>query len=376
MKEPYKVLSDIDAQWINNVITVIMRRLLYLLFALFLCGSFSSFAQGTQKPKIAVYVENKDNDNRLTEYVSQYFVNAIVKKGKYTVVERTKEFLAELKKEHDFERTGEVDDEQIAKMGKMDGVDFICAIRISSGNIYARVISVKTARVQMSAAPNYIGNYYNLSSSDDALLKEVFTSLFGPDPRPSASSASKRPKINTPDNSTGFMITSSFDSKGNIGFSIPFNRGFFQSSFGILASSGLFENYDDLIKNDRFLLSEETTTTVVDVYYQEKEVVTKKEYVVPVCQFTTSIGVRFKYIALDCGLGLFVGRNVRRTETGTDDYLLSTGESNELAPYFLIRPRVIGYFGEEMFFNVSFGYNYVFDAKVLNGLVFGVGFSF
>ena len=319
MKEPYKVLSDIDVQWINNVITVIMRRLLYLLFALFLCGSFSSFAQGTQKPKIAVYVENKDNDNRLTEYVSQYFVNAIVKKGKYTVVERTKEFLAELKKEHYFERTGEVDDEQIAKMGKMDGVDFICAIRISSGNIYARVISVETATVQMSAAPNYIGNYYNLSSYNNASLKEVFTSLFGPDPQPSASSASKRPKINTPDNSMGFMITSSFDSKGIIGMSFPFNRGFFQSGLCILYS---------LDEGDFNV------------------------------QFTVSIGLRLKYIALDCGLGVFGGATT---------------------PEYLIRPTIIGYIpmSNDNYFNISFGYNYVFDAKILtNGLVFGIGFTF
>lgn len=325
MKEPYKVLSDIDAQWINNVITVIMRRLLYLLFALFLCGSFSSFAQGTQKPKLAVYVDDKDYDNRLTKYVSQYFVNAIVKKGKYTVVERTKEFLAELKKKHNFERTGEVDDEQIVKMGKQYGVDYVCAIKIISGNIYARVIRMKSATVELTAKPVYMGSYAgdNIGYYIDPSLEEVVKSLFGQEASDSSkrpvSNTSKRPKINTPDNSMGFMITSSFDSKGIIGMSFPFNRGFFQSGLCILYS----------IDEGDFNV-----------------------------QFTVSIGLRLKYIALDCGLGVFGGATT---------------------PEYLIRPTIIGYIpmSNDKYFNISFGYNYVFDAKILtNGLVFGIGLSF
>ena len=158
MKEPYKVLSDIDVQWINNVVMLIMRRILYLLFALFLCGSVSSFAQGTEKPRVAIYTEDDSGEN-IVEFVGQYLVNAIVKMGQYTAVERTADFLKGINKEQQYQRTGVVEDELIARLGKQFGARFVCMVKIgkSAGQLFisARLIDVETAAVTASTCLLY-----------------------------------------------------------------------------------------------------------------------------------------------------------------------------------------------------------------------------
>ena len=159
---------------------MIMRRILYLLFALFLCGSVSSFAQGTEKPRVAIYTEDDSGEN-IVEFVGQYLVNAIVKMGQYTAVERTADFLTGINKEQQYQRTGVVEDELIARLGKQFGARFVCMVKIgkSAGQLFisARLIDVETAAVTASAMPVVL-NSIGLNDVG-ASCQKVVASMFG-----------------------------------------------------------------------------------------------------------------------------------------------------------------------------------------------------
>lgn len=159
---------------------MIMRRILYLLFALFLCGSVSSFAQGTEKPRVAIYTEDDSGEN-IVEFVGQYLVNAIVKMGQYTAVERTADFLKGINKEQQYQRTGVVEDELIARLGKQFGARFVCMVKIgkSAGQLFisARLIDVETTAVTASTVPIVL-NSMGLNDVG-ASCQKVVASMFG-----------------------------------------------------------------------------------------------------------------------------------------------------------------------------------------------------
>ena len=159
---------------------MIMRRILYLLFALFLCGSVSSFAQGTEKPRVAIYTEDDSGEN-IVEFVGQYLVDAIVKMGQYTAVERTADFLKGINKEQQYQRTGVVEDELIARLGKQFGARFVCMVKIgkSAGQLFisARLIDVETAVVTASTMPVVL-NSMGLNDVG-ASCQKVVASMFG-----------------------------------------------------------------------------------------------------------------------------------------------------------------------------------------------------
>jgi hypothetical protein len=102
-----------------------------------------------------------------------------VRSGKYTAVERTYDFLKELDNEHEYQRTGSVDDEQISKLGRQFGVSLVCVVKVSAMNkeyyLSARLIDVETATVTKSAKPvTFIAE--NLSEACEDVTKQLFGS--------------------------------------------------------------------------------------------------------------------------------------------------------------------------------------------------------
>ena len=133
-----------------------------------------------QKPYLAVYVAGDDPVNKL---IGGALEGKLSLNGKYTVVERTSEFLAAINKEHDYQRSGEVDEQQIAALGKQLSVQYVCVVSVSTvwGNekyISARIIDVESAIVMASGSSNgsvnsseqLIGSLNKLSES---LLKAM-----------------------------------------------------------------------------------------------------------------------------------------------------------------------------------------------------------
>jgi hypothetical protein len=109
---------------------------------------------GQEKQKMAVYVTG-DAEEGIKKVLGSKLVAAITQSGNYMAVERTSDFLAEIQKEQGYARSGNVDDEQISKLGKQFGVQLVCVADISNvlGASYAsaRLINVETASVIATA---------------------------------------------------------------------------------------------------------------------------------------------------------------------------------------------------------------------------------
>ncbi len=127
-----------------------MKKLLIILLS---CVALTVYGQ---KPKVAIYITGKDP---LNEIVANRLLSCFIASGKYTAVERSTAFLEALAKEHHYERSGEVDDADIAKLGKQFGVQYVCVISVkavaySEKYISARIIDVNSAEVIGSCSSN------------------------------------------------------------------------------------------------------------------------------------------------------------------------------------------------------------------------------
>lgn len=110
----------------------------------------------TDQTKVAVYVTGHESVSETAkQIVGGELVSGIVANSEYSAVERTAEFLAQITKEHDYQRSGNVDDKQIQALGKQFGVQLVCAANIMPhGNqcyIQVRMIDVETATVMATA---------------------------------------------------------------------------------------------------------------------------------------------------------------------------------------------------------------------------------
>lgn len=124
-------------------------------FILFLLSAIALTAMAQQK-KVAVYVTGSETiDEATKQIVGSELVAAFVTNSEYNAVERTADFLRELNQEQVYQRSGNVDDQQISDMGKQFGVDQVCVANITPFReayyINARLINVETATVQAAA---------------------------------------------------------------------------------------------------------------------------------------------------------------------------------------------------------------------------------
>ena len=126
-----------------------MKRVLFLLLSVF---SLTIFAQ---QKKVAVYVTGDDPINSI---MGDHLVDGIAHDGKYIAVERTASFLNELVKEQSYQQTGTVDDDEISRLGKQFGVDYVCVASPfdlwNEKYISARMIDVERAEVIATSSAN------------------------------------------------------------------------------------------------------------------------------------------------------------------------------------------------------------------------------
>ena len=100
--------------------------------------------------RVAVYVYARDYD--LGMVFADKLVQALSRSGEYTAVERTEEFLNELRKEVAYQRTGIVEDSMLSELGKQMGVNQVCVVDLIEvvDGMYAagRLIDVETAEIK------------------------------------------------------------------------------------------------------------------------------------------------------------------------------------------------------------------------------------
>jgi len=150
-----------------------MRKALIILLSLFAIA----VAQG--KPKIAVYVTGAKEPG-VDKALGTMMLSALVNSGRYQAVERSEEFLKQLAAEHSKQRSGAIESDQIKKLGKQFGVDFVCIADITpalgSYSVSARIMNVETAEIV--AMGNTASQMNALSELSDA-SQRIVAMMFG-----------------------------------------------------------------------------------------------------------------------------------------------------------------------------------------------------
>jgi hypothetical protein len=151
-----------------------MNRVIIFLLAVMIA---STVLGQSKEQKVAVYVTGGEEEG-LSEYVGAYLVDAIAHNSGYTAVERTADILKALNKEHEYQRSGNVDDAQIARLGKQLGTKLVCVVKIGKlGDkqfVQARLIDAESATVRNSTKP-FIFTLDNLESVCVSVATQLLT---------------------------------------------------------------------------------------------------------------------------------------------------------------------------------------------------------
>ncbi|MDR2836186.1 MAG: hypothetical protein LBV69_08355 [Bacteroidales bacterium] len=150
-----------------------MKKLIILILALICAG----MVFGQTQQKVAVYVTG-NQEAGINKILGDQLVSAFVKSGKYTAIERTSSFLTELSKEQSYQRTGNVDDNELSRLGKQFGVQLVCIADVSDvfGEKYvsARLIDVESAEViNTSNASSPLKTINDLMQVAEKISKEL-----------------------------------------------------------------------------------------------------------------------------------------------------------------------------------------------------------
>ena len=133
-----------------------------------------------QNKKVAVYVMGEDAG--VNKVLGSKLQTAIASSEEYTAIERTAAFLAELSKEQKYQRTGAVDDNDISRLGKQFGVQYVCVAAVSEAfnekYITARLIDVESAQVEGTASSSgVIQSLTDIISAANKVSEELLSSL-------------------------------------------------------------------------------------------------------------------------------------------------------------------------------------------------------
>ncbi|MDR0940878.1 MAG: hypothetical protein LBM68_01490 [Bacteroidales bacterium] len=157
-----------------------MKKTLICMLAL-LCAGIA-FGQAKNSPqKIVVYVSGGEADG-IGDYAGAFLVDAITHNGGYSAVERTADFLQAINKEQEYQRTGMVDDEHIARLGKQFGSKLVCVVKISTVKdkyfIQARLLDAETALVTNSTKP-FLFTLEDLENVCNSIATQLLTEQSG-----------------------------------------------------------------------------------------------------------------------------------------------------------------------------------------------------
>jgi hypothetical protein len=135
---------------------------------------------GQNRSNVAVYVTGGDNVV-INKVLGDKLVAAFASSGEYIAIERTSNFLVELDKEQNYQRTGAVDNNQISRLGKQFGAQLVCVAEVSDvfGEKYvsARLIDVESAKIMKVAnIGTPINTMQQLVSAADMIAKELSVS--------------------------------------------------------------------------------------------------------------------------------------------------------------------------------------------------------
>lgn len=115
-----------------------------------LLASLGKSLQSNSK-KVAVYVVKNEAGRNIGRVLGDKLVAGFTNSGRYIAIERTNSFLTQLNKEQNYQRSGSVNDEEISRLGKQFGVQYVCVVEISDvfdeKYVSARLVDVETAKI-------------------------------------------------------------------------------------------------------------------------------------------------------------------------------------------------------------------------------------
>lgn len=148
-----------------------MKKILFTVIFVLMAFMVSLQAQSS-KLKLAVYATG--NVDALSKNIAQNNASTVlVQGGRYQMIERSSEFLNIVSKEQNYQRSGAVDDSQIADLGKQYGADCVCVVDITLMDKYLYV-AVRMIDVVVGTS-QHAGEAENVNYSSPADLRKCVT---------------------------------------------------------------------------------------------------------------------------------------------------------------------------------------------------------
>ena len=126
----------------------------------------------SQRLKLAVYATG-NVDNLLKNIAQNNASTELVNCGRYQMIERSAEFLRFVSEEQNYQRSGAVDDNQIAELGKQYGADCVCVVDITHVDSYLYV-ATRMIDVTLSTSQR-AGDAENTNYSSPVDLRKTVT---------------------------------------------------------------------------------------------------------------------------------------------------------------------------------------------------------
>ena len=154
-----------------------MKKFISVLAMICLLGGIAT-AQTTVKQKVAVYITG-EAENSIKKVIGSKLVTGITRSEGFAAVERTADFLSALSSEQDYQMSGAVSDNQIARLGQQFGVRYVLVADLSEVFeqmfVSARMIDVQTAQITNSTEESaVVDNMESLSKLAESIVLKLF----------------------------------------------------------------------------------------------------------------------------------------------------------------------------------------------------------
>jgi len=149
-----------------------MQKLLLLLFIL------CSLVIAQQKPKVVIGATGEEPKPGIRKGLETQIKIAFVKDGRYTATTREEAVLSQMGKEHAYQRSGAVDENQIKQLGKQSGAKYMCIVEISelmdSYTLDAQLVDIETADIiGIGSVLSNLKNSGDFLAASEALVDQL-----------------------------------------------------------------------------------------------------------------------------------------------------------------------------------------------------------
>jgi hypothetical protein len=167
------VCTIFDMLTFDGMVGMIKRVPVFFLMIMLACSAV--FAQ---KRSVAVVAAGEEPKPGLRKGLETQITMAFVKDGRYAAAARDEAALAQVDREHIYQRGGAVDGEQIKELGKQVGAQYICAVEISplmnSYTLNAKLIDIETAEITgIGSVPSALKNAGDFLAASEALVRQL-----------------------------------------------------------------------------------------------------------------------------------------------------------------------------------------------------------